>query len=161
MCDFLIVWFRVHIHVIHSEHFSLSVMSHFLVRIVLGSIFNAYWTPCLKWVMGYLMFDVFFNAGRVRDSFGLRDNYIMFLIYFILPTWACTCTLTFRIPISWASTPFTFILSTLIFLPFPNTPAWKWAYYGTYRISMIIIYIPCRRKSWLSYPIPGFTQTSK
>ena len=43
-------------------------MFYFLMRVVLGGILNAYWAPCLKWIVHNLVLKIVFYAGRVRDS---------------------------------------------------------------------------------------------
>ena len=130
MCNFFFTWFCCHIHVIYTEHFCLSIMVHFLVWVILGSILHANWAPGLKRIVRYLVFCVFFMAGRVSDPVGFLDYDFgfLFLFFFFL--------LFIR------GSPFNRIRSfrsririrngTPIFPPFPNTPAFYGAYYGSY-----------------------------
>ena len=68
---------------VHSKYFCVSNVFYFLMWVVLGGIFNTYWAPCLKWVVRYLVLNVLFYAGRVRDPFRFGDNNFMFRVLFI------------------------------------------------------------------------------
>ena len=60
-------------------------MFDFLMRVILGRILNTYWAPCLERVMCDLVFNIFFEAGRVRDSGRFRDyNFGFFFFYSVV-----------------------------------------------------------------------------